>query len=253
MRHRALLTLLLVLALAACGGDDSADTTIAAVATSQAQVETTTTAAAVTTTTSPATTTTAAPTTTTTTTTLPPTTTTRAPIPTVTGTGDDVIDYEIPGDHVAALHITYTGDSNFVVESLGEGDADLDLLVNEIGNYEGTVPVNLDADEVVRALRIQSSGEWTIDATVAADLPVTDLSSAQGTGSDVLFVEMEAEGTRSRVTHDGDSNFVVIAWTALGTDLLVNEIGAYEGTVSVPPFTMIIIVDADGAWSFSEA
>ncbi len=35
-------------------------------------------------------------------------------------------------------------------------------------------------------------------------------------------------------THQGDSNFSVLAWNEDGRDLLVNEIGEYDGTVRSP-------------------
>ena len=50
------------------------------------------------------------------------------------------------------------------------------------------------------------------------------------------------------LTHNGDSNFSVWAW---GTtrDLLVNEIGAYDGTVLVESGLFIWDVSADGDWT----
>jgi hypothetical protein len=52
------------------------------------------------------------------------------------------------------------------------------------------------------------------------------------------------------ITHDGGSNFVVRAWTDR-RDLLVNEIGPYDGTVRSPTGTVVFEVNADGAWTLT--
>ena len=47
----------------------------------------------------------------------------------------------------------------------------------------------------------------------------------------------------------GTANFVVIVYGASGRDLLVNEIGAYSGSVIVRGDAMILEIKADGNWS----
>ena len=69
----------------------------------------------------------------------------------------------------------------------------------------------------------------------------------------VLIVITAYLRTSSRITatHDDDSNFVVLAWSADGRDLLVNDIGAYDGTVRIDPGAILIVVNADGAWTLT--
>lgn len=54
--------------------------------------------------------------------------------------------------------ITHKGKSNFSVKTVTDGDGSGDLLVNEIGNYSGTVPVT----DGPFAVSINADGRWTL-------------------------------------------------------------------------------------------
>lgn len=71
------------------------------------------------------------------------------------GTGDAVFLYEgIAG----ALHVTHDGDANFtVIEETDEVFA-MGLLVNEIGRYEGTVPLSGGPS----VISVTADGAWTL-------------------------------------------------------------------------------------------
>jgi len=221
--------------------------------------------AAPTTTIEGATTTTTEETTTTegvTTTTLPPTTTTTVPATTTTtlppgfepfsveGSGDDFIEFTIPIDDLAVLHITHSGSSNFAVISYTADNDRIDLLVNEIGNYSGTVPVNFQVGEEVGLLEITASGGWTINAEYLFDLPLNQDGEAGGFGDSVQFMNITNPGVT--FTHQGDSNFSVLAWNDDGRDLLVNEIGEYNGTVRSPTGIVFYEISANGDWTVSD-
>lgn len=229
------------------GGDDSdGDTTAGA--------ETTTTEAAGTETTVPTTdpeptTTTVPPTTTTT---VPPTTTTTLPPGfdpfTVEGSGDDFIEFSTPGDLPAVLEITYTGGSNFSITSYTRTNDYVDLLVNEIGAYEGVRPINFAVGDKVGFLEISASGPWTINAVYLLDLEI-QTGQAAGSGDDVII--MNVDSAVVDITHDGSSNFAIWAWTTDDRDLLVNEIGPYDGTVRSLTGFVIYDIAADGNWTIS--
>ena len=52
-----------------------------------------------------------------------------------------------------------------------------------------------------------------------------------------------------KLTHRGDSNFAVIAYSSGGADLLANEIGRYSGETLLPDGTFLIAFSAEGSWS----
>ncbi len=239
-------------ALSSLSGDNDAGseeagaegtTTTASVTTISTQSEPTTTAAPSTTTTRPPTTTTTLPPTTTST--QPTTTTTLAP---VEGSGDDFFEFAVPGDEAAVLEIAHDGDSNFAVVTYDEENERIDLLVNEIGSYRGRLPVNFLIGEEVAFVEITASGSWRIQTIMLSDLDV-NVGNAAGTGDDVVV--MDVSSPTMDITHTGESNFAVRAWTD-SRDLLVNEIGPYQGTVRSPTGIVVFEITADGDWTLAE-
>lgn len=248
-----LAVIVVLAAIGSLGGEDDEEPLAAATATTTTAPEassTTTSAPDSTTTTNESTTTTNPPTTTTTelpttTTTQPTTTTTAAP---VEGSGDDFFEFSVPGDQAAVLDIACSGDSNFVVSTYDANNESIDLLVNEIGAYQGRVPVNFFVGEEVAFLEITASGPWTIRSVLPSELEV-NVGRASGTGDDVVVVEVSSP--TMDITHNGESNFVVQAYTD-SRDLLVNEIGTYDGTVRSPTGTVIFEINADRDWTLAE-
>lgn len=237
-----------LIAIVAIGssGDDTEDSNLASEEPTSSTTSTTGTDSATTTSIGTTTTTT---TSTTTTTTAPTTTTTTLPAWdtfTVEGSGDDVIDFVVPNDDPAVLELTHRGSSNFSVVSYTAAGERLDLLVNEIGLYSGARPVNFLTGEEVGELEITANGAWAITVRPLFASPTLE-STFSGTGSEVLLYL--ANESRLSLTHNGSSNFVVRAWSASERDLLVNEIGAYEGTVRIDPSALVIEVEADGDWT----
>lgn len=232
----------------ALGGGDGNDPTVeAGGSTTTTTVSSTTSAPEDSTTSTPETTTTSS----TTTTTTPTTTTILGFEPTtVSGSGDDVIEFAIPNGDPGLLDITHDGSSNFVVDSFTADNEDVGLLVNEIGPYTGTRPINFIGDPV-GLLEIQADGAWTITARplIASDvLP----SPASGSGDDVIAMILDSPSLD--VTHTGgESNFVIWAWTSESRDLLVNEIGDYSGTVRTPTGEVIFEIEADGEWTLTSS
>jgi len=165
-----------------------------------------------------------------------------------TGSGDSVVTIAKPDGQTseAIATISYSGDRNFIVTGLDNAYGYAGLLVNEIGNYSGTV---LLTSEMTR-LEIESSGPWTIQVKSLSQARSFSSGIIRGTGDDVL----RWYGTTTRtayITHQGESNFVV--WSHQDDedypDLLVNEIGEYEGGVVFPGGPATIEINADGSWS----
>lgn len=74
---------------------------------------------------------------------------------TLTGKGDEVAAY-LGNAGVAAF--THTGESNFAVKEFAQDDTFGSLLVNEIGSYQGRVPLNGGPALVA----ISADGNWTV-------------------------------------------------------------------------------------------
>jgi hypothetical protein len=116
----------------------------------------------------------------------------------------------------------------------------LDLEVNEIGSYSGTVLVDFGTD----ILEVTADGDWSVSFVT----PRTMVGSAiAGSGDEVVTVNRSGP---AMITHDGSSNFSVWSWQGqTRLDLEVNEIGAFSGTVTIDSGTEFLEINADGTWS----
>jgi hypothetical protein len=175
-----------------------------------------------------------------------------API-TLKGRGSKVPRFKIPEGVAAIAKITEHGTSNFVVQTVDATGDTPDLLVNEIGSYSGTVIFDVESGSHSVAFKVESNGTWTI-----VILPVTRARTwntsvrLTGKGDDVVQLAVPIGGfATTSVVHSGRSNFVVYSYTDSNRDLLINEIGKYNGEIQLPDGTVLIVVEADGSWSFT--
>ncbi len=180
----------------------------------------------------------------------PTATPTPTPTPIVlSGRGDSVVDVEkFPGP--AIVKITYTGGGNFVVKNYGADGDKIDLLVNEIGKYQGTLPLDfMDGEETAR-FEITASGSWEIAILPFESMRIESIpGTITGTGSDVFFLNGDNPDLFRIDAGQADGNFVIWTYSGTGRDLAVNEIAPYEGTVMAGSGTKVVVVTATGPWS----
>lgn len=164
---------------------------------------------------------------------------------TYTGSGDDVIDLP-DGATEGMITASHDGDANFIIDVLtSAGDSTLDLPVNTIGSYEGTTAFGMyDINDDPDRLQVSADGAWEITVAPFADAPTLELP-AEGDG-DAVFV-YSGGASAWHLTHAGEANFIVDSTAEVMG--LVNEIGAYDGTVPVSDETAVITIRADGAWT----
>jgi hypothetical protein len=168
------------------------------------------------------------------------------------GRGNRVARFRIPRDAAAIAEIKHRGSSNFAVWTVNRGGRKLDLLVNTIGNYEGTVLFDEQEGQHSVAFQIEADGQWNIRV-----LPVTEArqwngrKQLTGKGDSVIRLNPSSSGlATTRIQHRGSSNFAVEAYGET-YDLLVNEIGRYRGESLLPNRTVLLEITADGQWTFS--
>lgn len=120
-----------------------------------------------------------------------------------------------------------------------------ELLVNEIGAYSGTVSYGLMGDES-GMLQITADGAWTVQIA-----PITTAPLATGPlkGSGDAVYKYEGPAAVASITHTGSANFVVHQSDGTWPNLLINEIGPYEGSVPLMAGPSLLLITADGAWT----
>lgn len=164
------------------------------------------------------------------------------------GAGDSVISLpgEADGGIVTAEH---SGGGNFALTVLDAANQSTgELLVNTIGQYSGATAWGVSALGDGETIQVTADGAWTVTIqpfSTAEPMPES------GSGDGVFLYEGGA-GTL-QVTHSGQSNFVVREETdqLFNLGLLINEIGAYEGSVPMQEGPSLIMVEADGSWTLS--
>lgn len=166
------------------------------------------------------------------------------------GTSDGVV--AIPAAAKAGLVTArHSGSSNFAIEGLTAQNSTGELLVNTIGAYTGTTAFGFDVsgNSPVK-LKVTASGPWAIKISPISTAPVVK-SPARGKGDAVHL--WEGKATTWAITNRGQGNFAVINHGSglLGDDLLVNEIGAYHGSVPVQDGPAVTTITSDGTWTIT--
>ena len=167
----------------------------------------------------------------------------------VSGSGDTSTDLITLEAGFAVFEGNYSGSGNFIVQLMDENGNDVELLVNDIGSYKGkTFAVIQTAGNYY--LNVKASSSWNF--SVYQTTPPTVVSAPteiSGTGDDVVFVDAQSGNYKLTSTHQGSSNFIV---RLNGSGLLVNEIGAYNGSTRQKLSSSGVyafVVNADGDWS----
>ena len=199
---------------------------------------------------------------------VPPTPTPVPPTPTpvppptpvsVSGAGTQLTSAVQLQAGLGIFTLNHDGGSNFIVwfydQSTGER---VDLLVNEIGPWFGSRAFEIpQTGEYL--FEVNADGNWSIDILQPTPMNAEVRTKPQeytGSGSQAIyFLNLDSGLHRVTATHNGSSNFVVWAYNsdASGRDLLVNEIGAFNGSVALQISSggayIVLDVQADGDWT----
>lgn len=166
-----------------------------------------------------------------------------------TGSGDSVF-YPEKWVGPAVVRITYDGRGSFLVWTQNENGEREQLLANTVGAYHGSSLIDFLGNQRTRRLEVRTAEAWQIEL-----LP---LSSARhelipaiitGTGDEVVLLEGSEATDRLNADASGAwGNFTVWAYGD-PSNLLINSVAPYTGTMPLPPGTAALAVKAIGPWS----
>jgi len=167
----------------------------------------------------------------------------------LSGRGDAAVDIAVPGDAPAIAIITHAGSGNFTVGSHGSNGDVIGILVDRIGAYRGTRPINLTPGEAIASFEISADGDWTVMVESILDATHIAGASFSGIGDEVLFdPDPPPQAVHASITYEGDDNFAVGVYGD-AMSLVVDEIGPYAGTVLVPANAVLWEITAGGHWA----
>lgn len=166
----------------------------------------------------------------------------------ISGTGNtasDAIELE-PG--FAVFESNHNGGANFIVELQDENGNSLELLINDIGSYNGKTFAQIPASGNYY-LNVTADGGWNVNISQQTPPTLKNIpGTIEGNGDDVVFVDATSGNYKMTAKHSGSENFIVML---NGENLLVNEIGTYEGSQRQSlndTGIYAFIVNADGNW-----
>jgi len=145
--------------------------------------------------------------------------------------------------------------ANFSVEIDNASGAMVDIPINVIGTYNGSVAEGLPQGSYI--LKVTADSAWTVNVTqprnrAGAGLPQT----YTGTGQQVVgpFAAGSSVRVQAQNTSTGGGNFVVQVNGSDGSmqDIPINEIGSYNGSTisnNLNGGVYWLSVNSDGNWS----
>lgn len=168
----------------------------------------------------------------------------------ITGSGDDVVEID-KWDGPAIVDVVREGGGHFSITSYTSSSDYLELLVNVIAPYQGKVVMDLLSfeDEPASLLEINASGAWSITIYPFDRAYVNEMDAPgyyENNTDDVVLVTGSSQTATFTVSAH---HFGVWGVSDSDIDLLVNEIGPYEGKVMIPSGLFLLIVTAEGDWN----
>lgn len=170
------------------------------------------------------------------------------------GTGTTTVEIETR-EEPGILTMSHEGNGRFFVWAV-DSETDTSRAVVRRGNdYEGSVLFNTRSMfETIVALEVVTEGAWEISLeplSAATHWEATD-GEYEGDGDEVVQLLWSPTNFATLdVTHNGLSNFIVTSRDDLGSSSHINEIGRYEGEVTLSSKTLLVAVEADGSWAIT--
>jgi hypothetical protein len=169
---------------------------------------------------------------------------------TLFGEGDDVIVLDQAIDMISVANVRATTElRQLSLVSLGANGEYLDLLVNTISPYQGAVLIE-GHEDTVTAFEVTATGNWEITISSLDSVPVLEPGVLYEGLGDTVLTAPATSGLQTLDVEGGNAERQLAIWGyGLNTDLLVNTISPYSGTVRVSSGTELFAITATGPWS----
>ena len=166
---------------------------------------------------------------------------------TYTGSGDDYFDIS-PFDSLYYFRITGNTEArHFSVTGYDASGNYTELFANTTDYYDGYV---LDPEQDTRALEVDAEGPWTIEIVSLYTAPVLPVGETYS-GIDDAVLLLPSDCQSAIINGNTMSRYFSVITYGSGSDLLVNTVAPYSGTVRIDPGATVMTVHAVGGWSIS--
>jgi hypothetical protein len=176
---------------------------------------------------------------------------------TVSGNGQQASEYFELEEGISIFKLDSNGNGHFSMVLYSESGDYIELLVNEIGSFDGSKLVSVE-ESGKYLLDVSADGNWQAYITQPRNIEKNEAPlTLSGNGQEASnFFYLDSGMRRFTMSHSGSGHFAMVLYTAEGEymNLLVNEIGSFDGSkaVSLPDSgNYLLDVSADGNWEVS--
>jgi hypothetical protein len=124
-----------------------------------------------------------------------------------------------------------------------------ELIVNDIGPYKGTQWINDIPDDQAKTFTIKANAAWKLTITDESALPVLRPGKPLAGKRDAVVSVPEGVSSVAVITK-GNGNTAVWVHSGDYSDLPVNQLGDYKGSVPVPGPAHVSL-EGDGTWTIT--
>jgi hypothetical protein len=150
----------------------------------------------------------------------------------------------------AILQIKYTGGINFALWNYDANGKTIDILVNTLGNYAGTIPLDFVGNEQTARLQISAPGHYEITILPLSSIRhVTVPGTFNGTGDDVVLLDGPSVNTLKFDASQAKMNFTLTSYFNGDLLPLVQTIAPNTGSVTLREPAPILVIHTQGNWS----
>lgn len=173
-----------------------------------------------------------------------------------TGSGDSIVLIDNVGEAAIAYIKGNAAERHFAVTGYDTNRNYLDLLVNTTSAYEGIVLLDAKTAE----FEVNATGDWEIEVRslvsarvvcVTGEVSYADHAGGiTGRGDEVVIVVSTVDAPITNISGNNSERHFAISAYGESTELLVNTIDAYSGTVRLPSGEFVILeITAEGEWA----
>jgi len=154
---------------------------------------------------------------------------------TLSGSGQEASDIFELIEGVAIFELENTGSGHFGIWLMDDMGNNVELLVNEIGPFDGSKIVRIDR-EGEYILDVSAQGSWEV--TIKQPRPTTAPETKTFSGKDQQYAGpfyLDSGLTKFKLKNTGSGHFGIWLLDSEGNnvELLVNEIGPFDGSKAV--------------------
>ncbi|MCK5149801.1 hypothetical protein KAJ87_02655 [Candidatus Pacearchaeota archaeon] len=176
---------------------------------------------------------------------------------TISGSGQQASEYFELEQGLSIFKLNSNGNGHFSMVLYDDEGEYIDLLVNEVGSFDGSKLVAIDKSGKY-LLDVSADGSWQAHITQPRNIEKSETPlTLSGNGQEASdFFYLKNGMRRFSISHSGSGHFSMVLYSADGDymDLLVNEVGSFDGSKAVSLSTSgnyLLDVSADGNWEFS--